>query len=72
MTGLSSIAAKGLAGIGSRASPRRQWPARMSASASTVSVTASGPSWKVVISVMVCTPAFSMTMPRSTSARATS
>ena len=72
MTGRSSIALNGLAGIGSRASPGRQWPTRMSASASTVSSTASAASWKVVISVIVCTPAFSMTIPRSTSAFATS
>ena len=44
----------------------------MSTSAATVSATASGRSWNVAISVIVCTPAFSITIPRSTSARATS
>ena len=48
--------------------PGSTWPARTSCSASTVSGTASGPSWKVVMSVIVCTPAFSITIPRSTSA----
>ena len=72
MTGRSSIPENGLPGAGWRALPGSSAPSRMSVSAATVSSTASSASWKVVISVIVCTPAFSMTMPRCTSASATS